>query len=57
MTFTIDKDHLAHQITFENTKEVYVPDTANTESIIIVIMGIILIGAGLGYVYKNKKEA
>lgn len=57
VTFTIDKDHLAHQITFENTKEVYVPDTANTESIIIVIMGIILIGAGLGYVYKNKREA
>lgn len=57
VTFTIDKEHLSHQITFENAKEVYVPNTANTSSIIMVILGIVLTGAGLNFVYKNRKKA
>ena len=57
VSFTIDKDHLSHQITFENAKEVYVPDTANTSSIIMVILGIVLTGAGINFVYKNRKKA
>ena len=52
---TIDKDHLSHQITFENTKETYVPNTATNSSIIMVILGIVLIGTGLRFVYKNAK--
>ena len=38
-------------------KEVYVPNTANTSSIIMVILGIVLTGAGLNFVYKNRKKA
>ncbi len=57
VSFTIDKNHLSHQITFENTKAVYVPDTANTSSFIMVILGIVITGAGLHFVYKNKKKA
>ena len=57
VSFTIDKEHPSHQITFENTKEVYVPDTANTSSIIMVILGIVLTGAGINFVYKNRKKA
>lgn len=57
VSFTIDKDHLSHQITFENAKEVYVPNTANTSSIIMIILGIVLTGAGISFVYKNRKKA
>ena len=57
VSFTIDKEHPSHQITFENTKEVIVPDTANTSSVIMIILGIVLTGAGLNFVYKNRKKA
>ena len=57
VSFTIDKEHPSHQITFENAKEVYVPDTANTSSIIMIILGIVLTGAGINFVYKNRKKA
>ena len=57
VSFTIDKDHLSHQITFENAKEVYVPDTANTSSVIMIILGIVITGAGISFVYKNRKKA
>ena len=52
---TIDKDHLSHQITFENTKEVHVPNTASAGSIIMIILGIVIVGTGLTFVYKNAK--
>lgn len=57
VSFTIDKDHLSHQITFENAKEVYVPNTANTSSVIMIILGIVITGAGISFVYKNRKKA
>ena len=56
-TFTIDNEHLSHQITFINAKEVFVPDTASVSSIIILILGIGLTGLGIGYIYKNGKKA
>ena len=54
--FTIDDDHLSHQITFENAKEVYVPDTASVGSIIMMILGIVITGFGLNFVYKNGQK-
>ena len=57
ISFTIDENHLSHQITFENAKEVYVPNTANTSSIIMIILGIVMLGAGIEVVYKNRKKA
>ena len=57
VSFTIDENHLSHQIIFENTKEVYVPNTANTSSIIMVILGILITGAGIKFVYSNRKKA
>ena len=54
ITFTVDDDHQSHQITLENTKEVYVPDTG-TESIIFLLIGTIIIGIGLDYVLKHAK--
>ena len=56
-TFTIDDDHLSHQILFENSKEVYVPDTASVSSMLIIIIGIVITGFGLNFVYKNGKKA
>ena len=56
VTFTIDDDHLSHQITFENAKEVYVPDTASVSSIIMMILGIVITGLGLNFVYKNGQR-
>lgn len=55
-TFTIDDEHLSHQITIVNAKEVYVPDTgANTSTIILLILGIGIIGLGFNYIKKNAK--
>lgn len=57
ITFTIDDDHLSHQITFGNTPEVKVPDTASSSSIIFTLLGIAIISLGIGFVYKNGKKA
>ena len=54
ITFTIDDDHLSHQIIIKNAKEVIVPDTDSTTSIIMIILGITITAAGLTYVYKFK---
>ena len=53
-TFTISDTNLSHQITFENHPEVPVPDTASS-SLIITLLGIVIIAAGVSYVYKNGK--
>lgn len=57
LTFTIDDNHLSHQINFLNAKEVYVPDTdvSAISSIIIALLGISIIGLGLGYIEYNAK--
>ena len=57
ITFTIDEEHMTHQIEFINAKEVYVPDTASTASIIMIILGIGITGLGLSYIIKNGKKA
>lgn len=54
--FTIDDNHLSHQITFANAKEVIVPDTASVSSIIMIILGIAITGFGLKFVYKNGQK-
>ena len=57
LTFTIDDNHLSHQINFLNAKEVYVPDTdvSALSSIIIALLGISIIGLGLGFIDYNVK--
>ena len=56
--FTIDDNHLTHQIAFANTKEVIVsvPDTASFSSIILLILGIGILGIGTVFIYKNAKR-
>ena len=54
--FTIDDEHLSHQITFINAKEVVVPDTASVSSIFIAILGIVITGVGIDYIVKNAKR-
>lgn len=54
VTFTVDDNHLSHQITIVNAREIYVPDTGS-ESIIMFLVGAIIIGIGLEYVLKNVK--
>lgn len=56
ITFTIDDEHMSHQITFENAKEVYVPDTASLPSMLMIILGIVITGFGLKYIYKNGQK-
>ncbi len=56
ITFTIDEDHLSHQIMFENYPEVVVPDTSSS-SLLFSLLGISLIGLGIRFVYKNGKKA
>ena len=56
ITITIDDEHESHQVTFNNYPEVPVPDTASTSSIIMTILGILLIGSTLGFIYKNAKR-
>ena len=50
--FTVDKDHLSHQITIENSKEVVVPNTASA-GIILTILGIIITIVGVNFIKKN----
>lgn len=57
ITFTIDDEHLSHQINFENHPEIIVPNTASAASIIMTLLGIAMIGSALGFVYKNAKKA
>lgn len=57
VTFTIDDDHLSHQISFENAKETFVPDTGSVSSMIMIILGIVITGLGLKFVYKNGQRA
>ena len=55
MTFTIDDEHLSHQITFVNAKAVVVPDTASVSDILLIILGMITLGSGIYYIYQNAK--
>lgn len=56
VTFTITDENLSHQVTFENHPEVPVPNTASS-SLIITLLGIVIIGTGIRFVYKNGKKA
>ena len=55
VTFTIDEEHQSHQINFLNTPEVVVPDTADN-SLLFLVLGIVIIGMGIGFVYKNGQK-
>ena len=55
--FTIDDDHLSHQIVFANAKEVFVPNTSSVSSILMLILGIGITGLGIRFIYKNGKKA
>ncbi len=68
-TFTIDDNHLSYQITIKDVPKtcdnggldgdecyVEVPDTGSN-SIPFYLIGITIVLAGIGYVYKNNKKA
>ena len=57
LSFTVDDAHLSHQITFVNAREVIVPDTADFPSIIMAIIGVVITGFGLRFIYKNGQRA
>ncbi|MBQ6477561.1 MAG: Cys-Gln thioester bond-forming surface protein [Bacilli bacterium] len=50
--FTIDSEHLTHQITIENYKEVVVPDTSTASTIILTILGIVITIVGLNFIKR-----
>ncbi len=52
-TFVIDDNHLSHQITIANAREVPVPDTASMSSMIMIILGIVISGLGVRYIVQN----
>lgn len=55
ITVTIDDEHTSHQVNFYNYRKVPVPDTASS-SLIMTIIGILLIAATTGFIYKNAKK-
>ena len=55
--FTIDDQHLSHQITFVNAKAVVVPNTDSTISIIAILIGLILTLSGIYYITGYAKKA
>lgn len=57
LTFTIDDEHLSHQITFVNAKAVVVPDTASVPSIILIILGLIIMLTGIDFIYTRARKA
>ncbi len=58
LTFIVDEDHLSHQLTFMNGKEITVPDTdiSPLSSIVIVLLGIGIIGVGIYYIKYEKAK-
>lgn len=54
--FTIDEEHLSYQITFSNVKETWVPDTASAEPVLMLVLGIVITGLGIGFIYKNGQK-
>ena len=56
ITFTVDDDHLSHQIIFKNAKEVVVPDTASLPSMLFIFLGIVITGTGISYIRKYAKQ-
>ena len=57
ISFTIDSKNLSHQIMFGNNKEVIVPNTNATSSIIITLIGIAIIAFGIKIVMKDEKKS
>lgn len=57
VSFTIDADHVSHQITIENYPEVIVPNTNAASSILLVVLGLGIIIGGIKFVQKNAKKA
>lgn len=55
LSFTIDGDHLSHQITFINAKAVIVPDTFTLSSIMMTILGLSIIAGGIIFIRKNAR--
>ncbi len=55
-SFTLDAEHVSHQITIENAPIVEVPNTGATSSILLVILGLGIIGGGIRFVQKNSKQ-
>ena len=56
ITFTLDADHVSHQITIKNYPEVTVPNTNAASSVLLVILGLGIIGGGIRFVQKNAKK-
>ena len=56
ITFTIDDEHLSHQVNFINAKAVVVPDTATIPSGIIILIGMIITLSGIYYISGNAKK-
>lgn len=57
LSFTIDDEHLSHQITFVNAKAVVVPNTASVPSIIMILIGLIVMLSGIDYIYTHARKA
>ncbi len=55
--FTIDEDNKTHSITIENYKEVIVPNTDTTSTILLSLLGIMITTIGVVYVRKYGKKA
>ena len=55
-SFTLDAEHVSHQITIENAPIVEVPNTGVASSILLVILGLGIIGGGIRFVQKNSKQ-
>ena len=55
--FTIDDTNKTHTITIEDYKEVIVPNTDTTSTLLFTILGIIVMSSGVLYVRKYGKKA
>ncbi|MBQ6538752.1 MAG: Cys-Gln thioester bond-forming surface protein [Bacilli bacterium] len=55
--FTIDGENKSHVVTIENYKEVIVPNTDTTSTILLSLLGIVITGIGVVYVRRNGKKA
>lgn len=54
--FTLTEEHYSYQVNFYNYPIVPVPDTAADSSIIMTIIGLIIIGSTVGFIYKYARR-
>ena len=51
-----EKNNTNNIVVYENSNQKNVPDTASSKDIVIVLVGIVILGSGILYIYRCHKN-